>query len=272
MKKTILLLLALVLQMGVQITVNAQELTLSDLQYNCHGYSEDRKIILTKEGTILTVQVLNLASHPETEYFDITLGMSGGSDGVPCSVSIDVVPINYSETCVIASFDVSFKVHGLEANSFYFSCLWYDGLVNLTEGEPLVLGSIMEDVTIGDFTYVVDKIGHTAMVGAVKTNDVLKDLSIPSELEYEGQKYIVTNIGDLVFSNNTTLTSVTIPGSIASIGVAAFSGCSSLTSVVISEGVRSIKLYAFYGCTSLTSVTFPKSVTRIGEYAFANCI
>ena len=123
---------------------NPQKLTISDLQFSDnHDYSENQSIILTKEGSVLNVQVQNYPSHPDTENFVITPKMSGGSDGNPCSVSIDISPVNNSETCVITTFNVSFNVNGLEANSFYLSCWWFEGLVSLKEGEPLVLEDIV---------------------------------------------------------------------------------------------------------------------------------
>ena len=123
---------------------NPQKLTISDLQFSDnHDYSENQSIILTKEGSVLNVQLQNYSSHPDTENFVITPKMSEGSDGNPCSVSIDVAPVNYSETCVITTFNVSFNVNGLEANSFYLSCWWFEGLVSLKEGEPLVLEDIV---------------------------------------------------------------------------------------------------------------------------------
>ena len=78
-------------------------------------------------------------------------------------------------------------------------------------------------------------------------------------------------IADGAFEGCTSLTSVTIPNSIASIGDYTFYGCSSLTSVTIPNSVTSIGKYAFCGCSSLTSVTIPNSVTSIGEYAFCGC-
>jgi hypothetical protein len=54
----------------------------------------------------------------------------------------------------------------------------------------------------------------------------------------------VVGIGDKAFMNNTSITGITIPGSVTSIGA-----------------------YAFRGCTGLTSITIPNSVTSIGSYA-----
>ena len=93
------------------------------------------------------------------------------------------------------------------------------------------------------------------------------ELVIPAT--YDGKP--VTNIGYAAFRDCSSLTSVTIPGSVTNIGNYAFSGCTSLTSVTIPDSVTSIGDYAFSGCTSLKSVTIPDSVTSIGYDAFYGC-
>ena len=81
----------------------------------------------------------------------------------------------------------------------------------------------------------------------------------------------VTSIGDCAFSNCKSLTSVTIGESVTTIGERAFLGCGSLTSIIIPNRVTSIKRSVFYNCSSLTSITIPDSVTSIGDWAFCNC-
>ena len=80
-----------------------------------------------------------------------------------------------------------------------------------------------------------------------------------------------TSIRLNTFSGCSTLTSVTIPNSVASIGEAAFSGCTGLTAITLPEGLTSIAKNTFYGCTGLTSLTLPEGLTSIGEAAFYNC-
>ena len=74
------------------------------------------------------------------------------------------------------------------------------------------------------------------------------EIIIPPTVTYDGKNYNVTSIGMRAFSiitENSSLTSVTIP-----------------------EGVISIGDFAFYNCTALTSITIPNSIKRIGRSVF----
>ena len=77
----------------------------------------------------------------------------------------------------------------------------------------------------------------------------------------------VTEIGNRVFLENFSLTSITIPNSVTSIGDSAFFLCLNLTSVTIPNSVTFIGEDAFWGC-KINFLTIPNSVTYIGEGAF----
>jgi hypothetical protein len=79
----------------------------------------------------------------------------------------------------------------------------------------------------------------------------------------------VERIGNYAFEFDTKLSSITIPGSVATIGEDAFTDCSSLKTAVIGNGVMNIEDGAFNE-TALSNVTIPNTVTNIGGDAFAN--
>jgi len=79
----------------------------------------------------------------------------------------------------------------------------------------------------------------------------------------------VTTIGDSAFNGNTSLTNVTIPGSVLNIGYYAFAYCYGLSNVTISAGVSNLSQYAFYDCNNLVKITIPNTVVSIGYGAFA---
>ncbi len=82
----------------------------------------------------------------------------------------------------------------------------------------------------------------------------------------------LTRIGDLAFSGCTKLVSVSVPA-VTYFGEQAFRGCTSLTSATIADGVIFIPDYCFAGCTSLKSVAIPSdTLTSFGKHAFDNCI
>lgn len=95
-------------------------------------------------------------------------------------------------------------------------------------------------------------------------------VTIPSEVDYNGQTFSVTRIEVTAFSYCTGLTSVEIPNSVTSVGESAFAGCTGLTSIEVPNSVTSIEASAFSG-SGLTSFTFPSGVTKISNGTFNGC-
>jgi len=137
----------------------------------------------------------------------------------------------------------------------------YDENGNITvwpEWEPQSQGLVYEFVENGGDSYYV-----VAGMGTATDTDII----IPSK--YMG--YPVREIGIEAFSNRSSITSVTIPGSVKNICNSAFKNCNMLVSISIPDSVTSIGGSVFNGCTALTSVTIPDSVISIGSYAFSGC-
>jgi uncharacterized protein YjdB len=81
----------------------------------------------------------------------------------------------------------------------------------------------------------------------------------------------VLKIGDGAFSENTTLTRISLPSTVTDIGKGAFYQCDQLIDILLGRELVTIEEVAFYGCSSLKNVVLPDSVTSIGQYAFALC-
>ncbi len=293
MKRT-LLFLACVL---ASLTMSAQDgLTVGDIQNSgclsrTRGENEPLPtIILTKEGSFLSVQLLNYESNCATSDFNVTPTVSGGSDGVPYSVNINVVPYLPGDEGMycICPYNVSFTVRDVEANSFYLSCWWYEGEVTLEEGKPLVLEDIWEEVTIDGMKYTLRKAMGRAMLvdGSTQKGEV----RIPSELSYEGKDYTVTSIGESAFTENMNLTKVFIPRTIMNTDLSynvgfysdPFYGCTALQSIEVEDGNPAVcsvdgvlfnkektKLLSYPAGATQTSYTVPESVTWIEPLAFS---
>ena len=80
----------------------------------------------------------------------------------------------------------------------------------------------------------------------------------------------VAKIGDFAFARCNIKMAI-IAGSVKEVMNSSFYKCTNLTSVHFAEGVKNIKSNAFYGCTSLATVTLPDGLMEIGSYAFYAC-
>lgn len=247
-------------------------------------------IVLTKEGNILSVQLLNFESNCVTADFIVTSTISGASGATPCSVNVSVTP--YLPGDILAScecpYNISFTLRDLEANTFYLKCWWYEGLVTLEESKPLVLEDIWEKVTVDDVKYTLRKAFGCAKIEDGSTQK--GEYCIPSELNYEGKTYTVTSIDYSAFKDNKNLTKVTIPQTIKNMDLSnnvgfntnPFSGCTALKSIEVEEGNPALSsldgvlfnkektcLFSYPADAQRTSYTIPEGVNSVAWLAFS---
>jgi hypothetical protein len=78
----------------------------------------------------------------------------------------------------------------------------------------------------------------------------------------------VTEIGFGAFSNQTTLTDITLPEGITVLQGNAFWGCASLAHVSLPESLAAIGARAFANCVSLKNIRLPSAVNVIAPMAF----
>lgn len=134
------------------------------------------------------------------------------------------------------------------------------------------------EVTVDGLNYIVDPSDNTAIVG--KNPHAEGEIVIPGTIQYEGNDYVVEEIGDCAFQGNLIegsiwkrehckITSITLPETINIIGDKAFNNCDVLFSISLPNSVKKIGDYAFWN-SGITRIVLGNKVTKIGESAFAN--
>jgi len=81
----------------------------------------------------------------------------------------------------------------------------------------------------------------------------------------------LTQLGNYVFRECSSLTSVSLPDGLTQLGNGVFNVCSSLTSVALPDGLTQLGNYVFNRCISLTSVSLPDGLTQLGDCVFWGC-
>ena len=293
MKKIAFALIA-VLLFGVKTIKAQEELSTSEpISSGCLTHSRGAEestsptIILTKEGSILSVQLLNYVSNCGTTGFDVTSNITCHDDDGSCFVTISVDPVIPVEMWCECPFNVSFTVRDLEPSSFYLDCWWYKGQVELTEGEPLVLEYKVEDVTIDGIWLKLLKVMHIAFLMDWTTTE--DELHIPSEVNYEGEAYTVMGIHKDAFWHVDHATKVTVPKTVKSMDLDydgavyanPFRECKALEWIEVEDGCPLFSsvdgvlfaedktmLLGYPNASPRESYTVPEGVTYIRSGAF----
>ena len=298
--KKIALALIVILLFGVK-TIKAQEQELSasePISSGCVSHSRGAEIStsptikLTKEENILSVELLNYTSNCGTTGFEVENKIIDGNNENP-TVAINVTPVIPAYKDCTCPFNISYTVRDLEKNKFYLTCWWYEGQVELTEGEPLVLEYQTKDVVIDGLKFRLLKVSHQAILISQNTWDNnVTTLQIPSEVEYEGEKYTVTSVNQNVsFSKNSSITKIIIPKTVKNTDFGSNEGfkynpfvdCFSVESIEVEEGNPAIcsvdgvlfnkdttTLIGYPAASARESYTVPASVKTAGDGAFFN--
>lgn len=102
---------------------------------------------------------------------------------------------------------------------------------------------------------------------SVGNNAFASDTKLGSVTNFENTK--VSQVAQNVFSQCSSLISISLPNTITAIGDRAFEGCSKLTSMDLSKTkTTTIGASAFASCVNLGTIIFPTTLTIIGTSAF----
>lgn len=93
------------------------------------------------------------------------------------------------------------------------------------------------------------------------------DLEIPGFVVYEGEKYVVSEIGANAFAKSENLTSLSMSDSVRVIGEYALYSCTSLRRVHLSDSIKVLSQNVMEYLPAMKEVNLPEALTRIERYA-----
>lgn len=122
---------------------------------------------------------------------------------------------------------------------------------------------------VGD-TFEVDEINYVVLTPetvAVDEGDYEGDIVIPSTVEYDGEEYTVTEIGERAFQDSS-ITTIELPETLTKIGDWAFLDSWDLEEIYVPDGVTYVGFYAFGCCYAMESCRLPEGLTVLEEELF----
>lgn len=158
-----------------------------------------------------------------------------------------------------------------------FAVIYENGSDNITG--PIVITENSPVFITGDFKYTIPfNRGLRDLCAVSELTTTATSLTIPFSSNFNGDPYEVLGIRANAFTDNTTITSLTISQGVGgfkfrNIGQGAFSGCTGLKGgIIIPYSVFFVGASAFEG-TSITSLEFYHGGgVQIGNFAFKNCV
>lgn len=141
-------------------------------------------------------------------------------------------------------------------------------LVNLPPDiNPLKFGA----VEIDGICYTLDKDNHTAELTASneRYSGYSGDVTVPEEVMYEDERYVVTSVGNRAFKNCIKLGTVRLPETVEIIKEYAFYpvNMDSINLGALTR-LRSIEGSAFYNRNKTASMVLPPNLESVGFYAY----
>jgi hypothetical protein len=129
-------------------------------------------------------------------------------------------------------------------------------------------------VQAGELFYYLSSTYQTATVTYEKRGygyAELEHVKIPKTVQFNGQSYTVTSIGEQAFKASAKLVSVEMPNTVKYIGYEAFRQCENLQQVKLGKSTLEIGSYAFSDCKNLKEIKLPKGLKLIKKAAFNHC-
>ena len=152
---------------------------------------------------------------------------------------------------------------------------WEADLANINQGFPILSSEpeLPDTIQSGDLLYSIISLDPPCMrvIGHVDGENAQGEIVIPETVEYEGDTYVVTEVGERAFNYCRSIVSIDVANTVTRIGSRAFYDCDNLQSIHLPDSLEAVSSEMFFGCSSLTEVSLPSTITEIGEGAFSSC-
>ena len=126
--------------------------------------------------------------------------------------------------------------------------------------------STINGVTV-NWEYELNESNEIENLKCINPSELTGDVKIPNVLDGK----TIVSLGNNAFKAATSITTVTIPGTVKEIGMWAFSGCTNLSNIDLGS-IEKINHLSFNNCTALTSIRLPKTLSRDASGApFVGC-
>ena len=159
--------------------------------------------------------------------------------------------------------------------SYPYLATWSADLANINQGFPILSSEpeLPDTIQSGDLLYSIISTNppYMRVIGHVDGENAQGEIVIPETVEYQGDTYVVTEVGERAFNYCRSIVSIDVANTVTRIGSRAFYDCDNLQSIHLPDSLEAVSSEMFFGCSSLTEVSLPSTITEIGEGAFSSC-
>ena len=148
----------------------------------------------------------------------------------------------------------------------------WQGNWNSGVGSIRTLWNVLNIIKQGDFEYMVAGDKTAIAISFIGSVDIISGkVTMPNEVTYNEESYIITELHNDLFKNQVTLREIVLPNQLRVIGENTFNNCVLLSKVILPDTLVTIKQQAFMLCTALNSIYLPSSLENVGMFAFMGC-
>ena len=128
--------------------------------------------------------------------------------------------------------------------SYPYLATWSADLANINQGFPILYSEpeLPDTIQSGDLLYSIISMDppYMRVIGHVDGENAQGEIVIPETVEYEGDTYVVTEVGERAFNYCRSIVSIDVANTVTRIGSRAFYDCDNLQSIPSQKSVKEL--------------------------------